>query len=196
MKHKKNIGILGGTFDPPHVGHLIIAESVLETATLDVIIFVPAFQAPHKRRTPGATTSQRLAMTRLAIRGNKRFACLEIELRRKGTSYTVDTLETLTLTYPGSDFSLIMGADSFLEFSSWKSPERILELARIIVYPRPGMAIAPDLPFRKHAEVISAPILEVSSSLIRRRLASGKSVRYLVPDTVLRYLHRNKLYLP
>lgn len=194
MIRRRKIGILGGTFDPPHVAHLMVGESAVDEAGLDAVFYVPAFQPPHKAGLPGASATQRVTMTRLAIRGNRRFKCLDIETKRKGTSYTVDTLEELTAGIPGTEFVLILGADSFIDFPAWKSPERILQLASLLVYPRNGFPLSPDLPFFRHAEMMAGPSVEVSSTLIRRRVAMGKSIRYLVPDAVDRFIRSHGLY--
>ncbi|GJQ20567.1 MAG: putative nicotinate-nucleotide adenylyltransferase [Bacteroidia bacterium] len=194
MRTLRKIGILGGTFDPPHVAHLIVGESALDVAGLDAVFFVPAFQSPSKTGLPGASARQRVTMTRLAVKGNPGFKCLDIEAKRKGRSYTVETLEELTAEAPGTEFVLILGADSFLDFSAWKSPERIVQLASLLVYPRNGFSLSPDLPFFRHARMMEGPSVEVSSSMIRRRVAMGKSIRYLVPDAVDRYIRLHRLY--
>lgn len=194
MTTHRKIGILGGTFDPPHVAHLIVGESALDEAGLDEVLFVPAFQPPHKTGLPGASASQRLTMTRLAIRGNRRFKCLDIETKRRGVSYTVETLEELTAETPRAEFVLLLGADSFIDFPGWNSPGRIVQIARLLVYPRTGFSIPPDSPFLRHADMLSAPMVEVSSTMIRRRVAMGKSIRYLVPDAIHRFIHSHGLY--
>lgn len=195
MKRKKQIGILGGTFDPPHVGHLLLAEFALDAAGLDRMIFIPTFQPPHKSPR-GATAAQRLAMTRLAIKGNRRMTCSPVEVQRGGLSYTVDTLEILAAAHPGAELYLLLGMDSFTEFPSWRFPERIVSLAHLLVFPRPGWPAAADAPFLRHADMMTSPLVEISSSMIRRRISSGKSIRYLVPDTVERYIRVKGLYRP
>lgn len=195
MKRRTRIGILGGTFDPPHIGHLMMAEFALDAADLDHVILMPAFQPPHKA-VGGASAAQRLAMTRLAIKGNRRMLCSPLEVKRKGLSYTVDTIEALATKHPGSELYLLLGMDSFLEFSSWKSPERIVAVARLLVFPRPGWRMATDVPFARHADMMASPGVELSSSLIRRRVAAGKSIRYLVPDAVERFIRTKGLYRP
>ena len=188
------IGIFGGSFDPPHLGHLIVAEYLLHEADLNKIILVPAFQPPHKMGNNSALAGHRIAMTRLAARGNKHFMVSDYEIRRGGVSYTVDTLRTLTGQYPLASFTLIMGADSFLEFPSWKSPEEILSMADLVVYPRLGYETAPAGTFSRRAEFVSAPRTDISSSMIRRRVRDGQSIRYMVPESVERYIRGKKLY--
>jgi len=193
-KRKTQIGIFGGSFDPPHLGHLIVAEFVRGAAELDKVIFVPAFQPPHKLGNHFATTSHRVAMTRLAVRGNAMFAVSDYEIRRRGISYTVDTVKEFSRKYPHAELSLIMGLDSFHEFATWKTPEEIVLTVRLLVYPRQGFDSPSGNPFSHQAEFISAPLVEISSSMIRRRVSSGKGVHYLVPEPVEKFILRHKLY--
>ena len=193
-RKRNRIGIFGGSFDPPHLGHLIAAEVARQASSLDAVIFVPAFQPPHKLRTSSARPAQRMEMTRLAVRGNRCFSVSDYEIRRGGISFTVDTLRALVERHPTSEFSLIIGADSFVEFSSWKSPDEIIHMAGLLVYPRKGyerpsagMSLPP-------AEFLRAPVIDLSSSMIRRRVREGLSVRYLVPVPVERYIQTRKLY--
>lgn len=194
---KKNIrtrfGIFGGTFDPPHHGHLIIAQTAVEELELDKVLFVPAASPPHKTGQLMASASHRLAMLKLAIKGNKNFTASTLELQRGGVSYTVDSLQKLTEKHPGSDFFLILGEDNYAEFHSWKSPEEIVRLASLVVYRRlgyenPGGSEYPVMELR-------GPILELSSTDIRNRVFRGKSIRYLVPREVASYIKTNRLYL-
>jgi len=193
-KRKTQIGIFGGSFDPPHLGHLIVAESVRGAAELDKVVFVPAFQPPHKLGNYSATAAQRIAMTRLAVRGNAMFSVSEYEISRRGISYTVDTVKEFSRQYPDAELSLIMGLDSFHEFPAWKTPEEIVLTARLLVYARPGFDSSSGNPFFHHAEFVSAPLVDISSNMIRRRVSSGKGIRYLVPRPVEEFILRHKLY--
>ncbi len=194
MKPQTRIGIFGGSFDPPHLGHLALAEYVRSESNLNKVIFVPASQSPNKLHGSNASSTQRLAMTRRAIRGNKHFSLSGLELRRGGISYTVETLAILREQYVRAEFFLILGADSFIDFPTWKSPEVIVSMAGLLVYPRSGFAHLRDREFARHAEFITAPQIEISSSNIRRRVSSGKSIRYLVPEGVEKFILSHRLY--
>ena len=184
------VGVFGGTFDPVHVGHLSIAQAALECVPLDRIMFVPARRSPLKDRGPLASEVDRLAMLRLATAEEPRFEVSTVELDRPGVSYTVDTLEALA----GNDvLYLVMGADAAGEFGRWHRPERIRELATLLVTSRPG---APTPPQEDGLMVFDAPCLDISSRELRARSARGRSLRYLVPDTAMRYLEEHGLYRP
>lgn len=184
------IGVFGGTFDPVHVGHLSIAQAALECVPLDRVIFVPARRSPLKDRGPFAPEADRLAMLRLATADEPRFAVSTAELDRSGASYTVDTLEELA---GKGELYLVMGADAARDFGRWRRPERIRELATLLVAARPG---APAPPERDGLTVFDAPCLDISSRELRARAARGRSLRYLVPDAALQYLDAHGLYRP
>ena len=192
----RRIGVFGGTFDPPHVGHLALAEWAREALDLDRVLFVPAARPPHKRGKRMSPAGDRLAMTRLAVRGNRAFAVSAIEVRRTGPSYTVDTLRALARAHPGAAFWLLMGEDSLREFHTWHAPEAILELARLAVAARPGVRASrgPARFPRGRVVWLRNPELPISSSEIRRRARAGRSVRYWVPDAVARYLAAHRIY--
>jgi nicotinate-nucleotide adenylyltransferase len=133
----KKIGIFGGTFNPPHAGHLIVAESVCEQLKLDKLFFVPSYISPHKKRGEDKLALHRARMVRLAIRSNPRFAFSDMEVKRKGMSFTYETVEAFYRNYPGCKLFLIIGADNFSEFYTWKDPGRILDLASLVVMNRP-----------------------------------------------------------
>ncbi len=194
MKRAVRIGILGGSFDPPHFGHLILAEYIRIEAGLKKVVFVPVSQSPNKLQGSVASAAHRLAMTRQAVRGNKDFAVSELEVHKGGVSYTVDTLSALAAEYPGAELCLILGADSFMDFPTWKSPEEIVSMATLLVYPRSGITNVKDQKFARHAEFIAAPRIEISSSMIRRRVSSGKGIRYFVPEAVENFIHARRLY--
>lgn len=189
------IGIFGGTFNPPHIGHLIVAEHVRSELSLDKIFFVPAEIPPHKLNQNVASSDHRLAMLRLAIQDNPRFDVSEIELRRGGVSFTVDTLRELTTEHPHDQFFLLIGMDNLSEFYTWKSPEKILELATVVVMTRPGFD-ANEVPasMKDTVRICPVPEIGIASRVIRRRASEGKSIQNLVPESVRKYIHQHKLY--
>ena len=212
----RRIGLFGGTFDPPHVGHLALAEWARESLRLDRVLFVPAGSPPHKGRARLSKVADRVAMTRLAVRDQPAFTVSTLETRRDGPSFTVDTLRALRRREPRARIYLIMGADSLAEFPGWRDPAAILAFATLAVAARPGVpgAVRPGgrgaargTPSR-HAtdaatrslfkdvriEWLDNPGLDLSSSAIRARLRAGRTVRYLIPDTVARYIARHRLY--
>ncbi len=192
----KRLGLFGGTFDPPHVGHLALAEWARERLRLDRVLFLPAGQPPHKRRARVSSAAARLAMTRLAVRGNPAFEVSTLEIESDGPSYTVDTVRRIAAARPGSRFYLLVGADSLDDFRTWHEPEAILAHCTLAVAGRPGAGRAATRAWaRRHGVVwIGNPGIEVSSSLVRARARAGRSVRYLVPEPVARYLARHRLY--
>jgi nicotinate-nucleotide adenylyltransferase len=192
----ERIGVFGGTFDPPHLGHLALAEWAREALPLDRVLFVPAGAPPHKRgaRTPVA---HRLAMTRLAIRDSAAFAVSTLETRRRGPSYTVDTLRALAAAHPGAHLTLLVGADMFATLGSWREIGAIARLARIAVAARPGVRRVRAGAWARGGRGVrwlANPGLEVASSAVRARARAGRSVRFLVPDAVARYIARHRLY--
>jgi nicotinate-nucleotide adenylyltransferase len=185
-------GIFGGSFDPIHCGHLLVAERICDLERLDEIVFVPAWRSPHKRG-PVATGEDRLAMLRAAVRGNPRFACSGLELRRGGPSYTIDTVRALARRW-GSRPVLLLGGDALLDLPNWKSAAELLHAARVVVYARPGCEAAASQARRLgvvyHDEVISS----LKSRDIRARVRRGESIRYQVPEAVRRHIERRGLY--
>ena len=191
----QRIGIFGGTFNPPHIGHLIVAESVCEQLKLEKVIFVPSFISPHKKKGEERLSFHRLEMVKLAIRLNPHFDISEIEVTRKGMSYTYETLETFHRKYPSSKLFFIIGADNFAEFHTWKNPARIVELASLVVMNRPlNTPGVRRKGFVKGAQFAPVPDIQISSTEIRKMIAENKSIRYLVPQVVLHYIQRHKLY--
>lgn len=187
-------GVFGGTFDPVHVGHLIMAEEVLTRLRLHRVIFMPASRPAHKRSRDLTGVEHRIAMLRLAIRGNDRFAVSRIEADGAGISFTARTLETLAARSPG-DLYFIMGQDSLEEFHTWKDPDRITRLARLVVVPRGDHDLASlDPSLRRRVVFLRPPRIGISSTEIRRRVRRGLPVRYWIPDAVLRYVTRHGLY--
>ncbi len=191
-----HIGIFGGSFDPPHIGHLILAERVRDACGLDRVLWVPAFVSPHKTGQTGTPAVHRLAMAHRAVADNPAFAVSDVEIRREGVSYTIDTVAALQQAHPADTFALILGGDSLRAFHTWHRPEEIVARVPLLVYERPddGAHAAVDPLFLRHARFVEAPLLPVSSTEIRARLRAGRSVRYLVPDAVLTYIEAHELY--
>jgi nicotinate-nucleotide adenylyltransferase len=182
------IGVFGGTFDPVHVGHLAIAQAALDAESLDRVVFVPARRSPLKDRGPHASEDDRLAMLRAAVKDEPRFVVSRVELDRPEPSYTVDTLEALA---KDGELFLILGSDALADLAKWRSPERIRQLASLLVARRPG---APEPDAASGARTFDAPCLDISSRELRARAARGQSLRYLVPDDVWRHIERRGLY--
>jgi len=209
-------GILGGTFNPIHLAHLRIAEEVREACVLDRILFLPAAQPPHKNVAEEVPFAHRLAMTELAVADNRHFQVSGLEGRRTGKSYSVHTLEILRRESPGDEYFFIIGMDSFLDIASWKEYRRLFELAHIVVAARPGspggdprsllpVAIRGDFCYDVAAKVLrhgsgtsviflEETRLDISSTTIRRLVAAGRSIRYLVPPAVEDYIARHGFY--
>jgi nicotinate-nucleotide adenylyltransferase len=195
-----SIGLLGGTFDPIHYGHLIIAEATRDQLGLDRIEFLPANDPPHKPDDAVSPVQDRIAMVQAAIDGVPYFTLNCIELERVGPSYTVDTLERLKVRRPEDDFYFIVGGDSLRDFPTWKAPARILELASLAVIDRPGATY--DLPglegalpaLRERAAFIDAPLIDISATILRTRCAEGRSIRFQTPDAVISYIDASDLY--
>jgi nicotinate-nucleotide adenylyltransferase len=193
------IGLLGGTFDPFHFGHLAAADAAVDCAELDRVLFVPAAQPPH--RPPAvASPHQRIEMCRLGIEGEPRFEVSDLELRREGPSYTVDTLEEMRREQPDDELFLILGWDAAKLFSTWHEPEKVRELATIVVVARPGGA-APREEDLKGVGLEKAKVVlcltttpDVSASEIRKAVAAGEPITGKVPKAVARYVAEHRLY--
>lgn len=194
QRRRERIGILGGTFNPIHLGHLLIAQDAVEAARLDRVLFIPSATPPHKELAGDISATHRLRMTKLAIAGNECFAVDDLEIRRGGKSYSVDTLTELRRRYPRADFHFIIGADSLSELHLWKDARRLVKLCRFIAVTRPGFTgKASRLPGLKY-QLLEAHPCGIASREIRVRAKRGQNIRYLVPDPVLRYIRRHKLY--
>jgi nicotinate-nucleotide adenylyltransferase len=187
------VGLLGGSFDPVHHGHLLIGLAAIEALGLESLRFVPAHTQPFKRGRHGAGAEQRAAMVALAIEGEPRFALERVEVDRGGPSYTVDTLRTLRAREPGVDFVLLVGADAAAELPTWREADALPGLARIVALTRGGVPAAPPNPLVWRT--LAVPALEISATNIRARVRSGASVRWRVPDAVARYIAAERLYL-
>jgi nicotinate-nucleotide adenylyltransferase len=195
-----SVGILGGTFDPIHHGHLVIAEEAREALGLERVLLVPAAEPPHKPDSVVTPAEHRLAMVELAVAGNPAFAVSGIEVERGGPSYTVETLETL-LREGVSDPWFILSAEALAGFPAWRRPHRILEICRLAVVPRGNHDALDAAWVREHfpgreerIAFLAGPLLPISGSVVRRRAAAGRSIRYLVPDAVARYITDHALY--
>lgn len=184
-------GVLGGSFDPVHHGHLIAADRATEALGLDTVLFVPCARQPLKPQDPVASTDRRLTMLRLAIGGYSRFALETCELERPAPSYTIDTLRLLRERWPQERLVLILGADAAAELPRWRAADEVARIAEIAVLTRPG---APEVTsaFVKH--LVATPAIEISASDIRARRLTGKSIRYLTPESVVQYIERNGIY--
>jgi len=211
------IGILGGTFNPIHFGHLHIAEEVQQSCALEQVWFLPTSQPPHKQLAAEIPFAQRLAMVNLALSEYPEFSACDIEGRRGGTSYSVETLEQLRRDFPQHQFFFIMGLDSFQDISLWKDYPRLFELAHLIVTARPGfsgslqqllpVAIADRFCYSADSKKlvhntgftlfeVAHTCRDISSTEVRQKLLAGESVADLVPATVIEYLKKHQLYLP
>jgi nicotinate-nucleotide adenylyltransferase len=194
------LGILGGTFNPPHLAHLVCAQEAWRGMELDRVLFVPASIPPHKDVEYEPGPEHRLAMTRLAVEGDDRFAVSSIELERDGPSYTVDTLEELKNRAPQDELVLILGGDIAAGLPDWHEPEHVLELATVAIAkrrgtPRGAVERALDrLRGGDRARFFAMPRIGISSTMLRRRIAEGQPIRYFVPDQVEAYIRRHNLY--
>ncbi|MCX6843840.1 MAG: nicotinate-nucleotide adenylyltransferase [candidate division WOR-3 bacterium] len=189
------LGVFGGSFNPIHLGHLLVAEDVRRRLRLDRVLFVPTCRPPHKHG-PMTHYHHRLAMTRLAIAGEPGFELCRIEELRPGRSYTVDTLARLKVLYPGAALCLVLGSDQYQEISGWYRPQMLARLARLVVMSRPGTAQPALFPGHDPRRVLFRAVIQVavSAKLVRARLAKGHSVRYMLPVKVSEYVTRHHLY--
>ena len=211
----RRLGIFGGSFNPIHFGHLLLADEIVEILSLDRLVFVPAAEPPHKLGGDLAPARARFAMTALAVREHPRFDVSDVELRRLGPSYTVDTLAALESQ---GDLHLVIGSETFLDLLSWREPEEVARRARLVVVPRAGSEFHPEAPATQKVlaglslpafaravpgEVVSAgraPLLvpaaslSISASDLRRRVRQGASLAYRLPDRVIDYIREHGLY--
>jgi nicotinate-nucleotide adenylyltransferase len=185
------IGILGGTFNPIHIGHLILAEEAREKLALDKIIFVPAYLPPHKDNADIAPAKQRLEMVKVAIRTNRKFSVSDIEIKRDGRSYTIDTLRAFKEIYPRDELYFIIGSDLLKYLDEWKELKDIIAMVKFIAATRPGYALE-KIP--SYISTLPIRAVDVSGFEIREAIRQGKSFRYLVPEAVFRYICKKRLY--
>lgn len=186
----KKVGIMGGTFDPPHLGHLLIANDVQHALSLDEVWFMPNHIPPHKQRDSITNTGLRLEMLEAAIGDQPSFHVQTIELEREGPSYTYDTILLLKESHPTVDFHFIIGADMVEYLPKWHKIEELVNLVKFIGVKRPGYSIETAFPVIE----VETPQFEVSSTLIRQRVKDGRSSHYLVPEQVRRIIEEKKLY--
>ena len=185
---------MGGTFDPVHIAHLIIAELAVEELKLDKLLFIPAWTAPHKidKKETVERARHRYEMLKLATRNNSKFDVSDIELGREGTSYTIDTIEQIYAGYAGkAELFMLIGSDNYLTFNTWRAPDKIHELATVVVYNRPGSRIEEvEPPFL----LLKGPEMGITSTWIRDRISRNESVHYFLPEEVEKYIYEQKLY--
>ena len=188
------IGLLGGTFDPVHTGHLIIAEWALAELDLDKVIFIPNNAHPFNKRSDISPAAERIMMLSLALQNYSYFEISDYEIEKGGVSYTVDTISHFYKKYPGSEFYYIIGADNVAAFQKWKDPHKIAEISQIVVFKREGIDVntaTGQLNFIK----LDNPQIEISSSMIRKRIAQRKQCNTMLPNKVYEYIHAKQLYI-
>jgi nicotinate-nucleotide adenylyltransferase len=191
----KKAGIFGGTFDPVHLGHLITARSVLEQRQLDKIIFMPCYVSPHKTDKTSSSPLHRLNMVKLAIENYEGFALSDYEIKKEGVSYTIDTIIELKKSF--DEIELIIGYDSLVNFETWKEPDKLVELAKLIVMKRnnsDARTKEKTSRFFNRAIFVDTPVIDISSTLIRERIKNNLPADFLVPEKVLKYINENNLY--
>ena len=194
------IGVLGSAFNPPHLGHLALAQEALWQLGLSEVVLVPTGEAPHKRILDDPGRELRLAMTRLAAVDDSRFSVSTLEVEREGPSYTYETLELLARERGDTELVFVMGADAAVGLESWRRPERVVELARLAIARRSGVADAEvgavlrSLGAEERATMLEMPQFGVSSSAVRERAAAGRPLRYLVPEPVARFIEEKGIY--
>ena len=190
--------LFGGTFDPPHLGHLIIAQTIFEAENFDQIVFIPAYQPPHKKGLKISPVDQRLEMLNFAIKENPNFIMSDLEIQRKGLSYSIETIMEYKKqnNIKSKDLFYLMGSDSLKQFKKWKEPKMIINESRVIVAIRPGFRPS-DIPNWILAKIqfASIPRIEISSTTIRDRWSEDKTIRYMVTESVWQYINKNKLYI-
>ncbi|WP_026022520.1 nicotinate-nucleotide adenylyltransferase [Kurthia senegalensis] len=186
----RRVGLFGGTFNPPHVAHLLMANEVAETLQLDEVRFMPNAVPPHKIKEGDATAMQRLEMTRLAIANNVKFVLEPFEIERGGVSYSYETMQQLTKREPDVQFYFIIGGDSIAELHTWYHIEELVKLVRFVGVGRPGY-VGKSI---YDVEIVEAPLMDLSSTLIRERLKKGTTVKYLLPEAVEQYIREEGLY--
>jgi nicotinate-nucleotide adenylyltransferase len=187
------LGIFGGTFNPPHTAHLIGTELVREEFHLDRILFIPTYIPPHKEQ-PEVPPAARLRMLHIAIKDNPSFQLIDLEIKRRKVSYTIDTVREIKAKNPDSSLYLIMGTDQSQEFGEWKQPETLLAMLEFIIIARPGFDKEKISELLRRKAAFLELNIDISSTMIRNRIKSGKSIRYLVPEGVREYIIANGLY--
>ncbi len=188
-------GVMGGAFDPIHVGHLILAQKALKACDLMGVLFVPSYNPPHRAEKPVADFEYRLEMTGKAVADNHEFVLSDMERELQGPGYTLELLKKLIKLYPKADWQLILGADNIAMFDSWYQPDEVIKLAGILVGNRPGFEQnLKDSKWVGRIKTFEMPIVDISSTIIRGLLGKGSSIRYLVPEPVRLYISDKELY--
>ncbi len=198
----KRVGIMGGTFNPIHIGHLIVAEAAYEAYGLDEVLFVPSGHSYMKEQSEILDAKKRVHMTGLAIEDNPHFALSTIEIERDGNSYSYETLESLRKQNPTTEYYFIVGADTLFDLERWKHPEILLPSCTILVAVRNGVSVTKmrehadylEEKFGGHIELLPTKHIDISATDIRKRISENRDARYMVPDAVLEYIHKNNLY--
>ncbi len=202
MQQLKSLGILGGTFNPIHYGHIVAAECARDACHLDRVVFVPAARPPHKSLDEVLDSQHRFEMVQMAVQDNPNFAVSALELKRQGLSYTVETIASYQEEFPGAKIYFIIGVDALLLINTWKDVERLATLCSFIVVTRPGYQLSheeehfceiPESVWKKIL-VVAIPGLYISSSDIRQRVAKGQTIKYLLPPAIEEYILKNDLY--
>lgn len=202
-KDLKRIGIMGGTFDPIHIGHLFIAEEVRTKLKLDKVIFVPSGSPPHKDSKKVSDAKHRYLMTLFATVTNPNFEVSSIEVDREGTTYTIDTIKAFKKIYKNdAEFYFITGADAIMELSTWKEIDKLLKLCRFVAASRPGFRAEKmkekikelEKKYNESIYTVVVPALQISSTDIRNRIRDDRSIKYLLPESVEHYINKNRLY--
>lgn len=194
------VGLLGGTFDPIHIGHLIIAEAARDQLRLDRVEFIPASDPPHKPDAAVSRAQHRLRMVEIAVSGSDHFVVNQCELDRPGPSFTADTLAQIQSARPGDVLHFVVGGDSLRDLPTWRDPERIVSLTRLAVIRRPGAEfdlaeLERGIPgIQARTDFLDAPLIDIASRTLREAIRGGRSVRYLIPDLVIEYVESNALY--
>jgi nicotinate-nucleotide adenylyltransferase len=196
------VGLLGGTFDPPHVGHLLLAECARDQLHLDKVLFLPVGHPPHKQQDRVTAAAHRLAMTRLAIAGHDAFQVDTTDLERPPPHYTVTLLPLIAGRHPGAAIWLLLGGDSLRDLPGWYRPEELPRMCRLAVLPRPGAAVdmsnlKRQVPWLETAvDILDGPAVAIAGRHMRRWAALGRSLRYMTPTSVISYIQQEKLYQP
>jgi nicotinate-nucleotide adenylyltransferase len=195
------LGVIGGSFDPIHIGHLIVAQEASTSLALERMLFVPAGQPPHKLGRAMADPEHRVEMVRRAIASNVHFSLSRVDVDRPGPCYSVDTIRILRETWgAGIEIHFLIGSDSLADLPTWHQPDRLIRLCQVVAVQRPGYQVDLDELDRRvpgaaaAIQMLAAPTLDVSSTAIRERVRSGRSIRYLVPEPVEQYIHAHGLY--
>ncbi len=191
---RKQVGIFSGSFNPIHIGHVMLANYITEFAGIDEVWFVVTPHNPLKKANGLANQQARLQMCQIAVQGMEKLKASDIEFSMPKPSYTIDTLDRLKKEYPELDFTLIIGADNWGSFHLWREHKRIVEENKILIYPRLGQELTIDNQYRHNAKPCNAPILQISSTFVRKSIAEGKNISSFLPTGVYEYIMTHKLY--